>query len=66
MFIFLVLVFFWKEMFGVEEEMVLVFGGVDGLLFNLGLGVLGMGVVILIVGMSGVFWYIVEEFFLYL
>lgn len=53
-------------MFGVEEEMVLVFGGVDGLLFNLGLGVLGMGVVILIVGMSGVFWYIVEEFFLYL
>lgn len=48
-------------MLGVEEETVLVLGGADGPLSNLGLGALGMGVATLTVGTSGALRYIVEE-----
>lgn len=49
----------------IEEETVLVLGGADGPLSNLGLGALGMGVATLTVGTSGALRYIVEEPFLH-
>ena len=64
-FIFPALAPSWKEMLGVEEETVLVLGGADGPLSNLGLGALGMGVATLTVGTSGALRYIVEEPFLH-
>ena len=64
-FIFPALAPSWQEMLGVEEETVLVLGGADGPLSNLGLGALGMGVATLTVGTSGALRYIVEEPFLH-
>lgn len=60
-FIFPALAPSWQEMLGVTEETVLVLGGADGPLSNLGLGALGTGVATLTVGTSGALRYIVEE-----
>lgn len=44
---------------GLLNDILFVLGGVDGLFFNLGLGVFGDMIVVLIVGMSGVFCFII-------